>query len=212
MHTLRLYAISIDAVRDIFGAEPALAERLRAVATARFAPPARSRPSGILGLFRRDRATEVDPSLPLASDVDALLAGGYVPPERTRQCWLVLQAWLDELSVAHAVLAVPDLDELDFDLARAGLPSDNSLRSLAARPLGTILRALPGQTVGYSKHTSAVETLDALAALRRNADEQFADAVASTTPVSELLVTVAAGPDLDVVVLEVPPEEIKPGR
>ncbi|TRY20100.1 hypothetical protein FOJ82_04335 [Tessaracoccus rhinocerotis] len=212
MHTLRLFAISIDAVRDIFGADPALAERLRAVAAARFAPPTRARPSGILGLFRRDRQLEVDPSRPLVSDVEALLAGGYISPDRTRQCWLVLLAWLEELSTAHAELAVRELDTLEFDLARAGLHSDNSLRNLAARQLGTILRPLPGQTVGYAKHSTAVDTLDALVSLGRTADEEFAAVIARTDPVRDLLTVVATGQDLDVVVVEVPPGETTPGR
>lgn len=204
MHTLRLFAISIDAVRDIFGADPTLAGQLRGIAASRFAPPAPQRPKGILGLFRRDRELEVDASQPIASDVEALLAGGYVPPERTRQCWLVLLAWLEELGAGHADMVVEELDTLEFDLARAGLHSDHSLRNLAAHPLGTILRALPGQTVGYAKHANAVETLDALTALRQTAEAEFAAVIARTDPVAGVLTAVAADPNLDLVVIEVP--------
>lgn len=212
MHTLRLFAISIDAVRDIFGAAPHLAERLRKVAANHFAPPERPKPKGILGLFRRDRELEVDASQPIASDVEALLAGGHLPPDRTRQGWLLLLAWLEDLSAAHGVMVVDELDTLEFDLARAGLHSDHSLRNLAARRLGTILRPLPGQTVGYAKHVTAVATLDALTSLRQTADDEFTAALARTEPVADLLAVVASGPDLDVVVIEVPPEETTPGR
>ncbi|MCC2592023.1 hypothetical protein LKO27_01075 [Tessaracoccus sp. OS52] len=204
MHTLRLFAISIDAVRDIFGADPVLAERLRAAARARFAPPARPRPKGLLALFRRDPDSEVDASRPISGDVEALLAGGYIPPDRTHQCWQVLIAWLEELSAAHSDLVVDDLDPLEFDLARAGLHSDHSLRHLAARQLGTMLRPLPGQTVGYAKHAHAVETLEALAALAQSAEPEFEPVIARTGPVVEVLRAVAADPALDVVVVEVP--------
>lgn len=205
MHTLRLFAISIDAVRDVFGADPALAERLRAVAARHFAPPTRPRPKGVLGLFRRDRELEVDASQPIASDVEALLAGGYVPPERTRQGWLVLLAWLEDLAAANSVVVVEELDTLEFDLARAGLHSDYSMRNLAAQPLGTILRPLPGQTVGYAKHANAIETLDALTALKQTAEDEFEAVIARTNPVVEVLAAVAADPSLDLVVVEVPP-------
>lgn len=204
MHTLRLFAISIDAVRDIFGADPVLAERLRGVAAARFAPPSRPRPKGLLALLRRDIETEVDASKPLKGDVEALLAGGYIPPERTRQCWLVLLVWLEELAATHADLVVEDLEPVEFDLARAGLHSDHSLRHLAARQLGTMLRPLPGQTVGYAKHQQAEDTLAALTMLRETADAEFDEVIACTEPAVQVLTAVAGDRSLDVVVVEVP--------
>lgn len=206
MHTLRLFAISIDAVRDIFGADPTLAEHLRSIAAAHFAPPAPEKPTSLLAklgpLFRRNPAVEVDLSRPLRGDVDALLAGGYVPPDRQSQCWEVLLVWLQDLARAQATLQMTDLDEREFDLARAGLSADYALRQLAGRQLGIPLWPEPDRLVGYAKHVHAVETLEAMHALQETAEATFADLVASTQPVQQVLTAVAADPALDLVVVE----------
>jgi len=206
MHTLRLFVISIDAVRDIFGADPALAERLRASAAARFAPAPAERPTSLLSrlgpLRRRAPATEVDASQPLAGDVEALLAGGYVPPDRQRQGWQVLLHWLGELSAADETLLVDDLDAREFDLACAGLASDHSLRHLAGRQLGLPLRPPPGALVGYARHGQAVEALHALEDLEATAGAEFAEAIARTGPVRAMLEVVAGDPALDLVIVE----------
>lgn len=166
MRTLRLYGIGIDAVRDIFGADPELAERLRASArTLGDATPAERRTLlGKLGpLFKRAPATEVDANRPLARDVDALLSGGYVPPDRASQSWQVMHVWLGDLADCVTTVTIDDLDDVEFDLARVGLSSEFSLRRLAERDLGIPLRPLPGQVVGYAKHRQAVETHHELA-------------------------------------------------
>lgn len=214
MHTLRLFVVGIDAVRDIFGADAALAARLRASAAARFAPPEPERPTSLLSrlgpLRRRAPATEVDASAPLAGDVEALLAGGYVPPERQRQGWQLLVHWLEELSVAAETLVVDDLDAREFDLACAGLASDHSLRQLAGRQLGLPLRPPPGALVGYAKHDHAVEALRALDELAATAGQEFAETIARTGPVRAALEVVARDPALDLVVIET--TELTQGR
>lgn len=210
MHTLRLFAISIDAVRDVFGADAQLAERLRTAAAARFGPPPQdSAPKGFLarlGLARREPTLEVDPRQPLASDVEAVLAGGYVPPERMGQAWQLLLLFLEELSSAAATQTVADVDDLEFDLARAGLASDFSLRQLAGRPLGTPLRPDPEYLTGYAKHVHAVETAEALTAVAADADDEFKAVLASIEPTRRVLAAVAANPTLDLVVVELRPE------
>lgn len=206
MHTLRLFAISIDAVRDIFGADAQLAERLRSAAATRFGPPpAPAPPKGFLarlGLARREPALEVDPRQPLAGDVEAVLAGGYVPPERMSQAWQLLEVFLEELSDAHGTQPVTDVDELEFDLARAGLASDYSLRQLAGRPLGTPLRPDPEHLTGYAKHVHAVETAQALTVVADNAGNEFRAVLDSIQPTRRVLAAVAANPTLDLVVVE----------
>ena len=159
MHQLRVFAVSINDVRDIFGADTALAARLRAVAARRFAPPPRKQTMlDMIGpLFARDRSREVDSRLPLRSDVDALLAGGHIPQDRLSQCWDLLAVWLEDISAMTLELGLDDLDGTDFVLARAGVPSTFSLRSLTTRELGIPLYNLPGQRVGYSKHAHVVE-------------------------------------------------------
>ncbi|MDO5083691.1 MAG: hypothetical protein Q4D89_09840 [Arachnia propionica] len=159
MRAMQLYGIAIDDVRDIFGAPPERAEQLRRVAAARFpAPTAKRR----WGLFKREPALEVDPTRPLSSDVDALLAGQFVAPDRLPQSWQLLQAWLEELSCTHTTITHESLDNIEFDLARRGLPSTHSIRRLGERSLGIPLGNEPGMHTGYSHHAHAVATRTAL--------------------------------------------------
>lgn len=167
MPSLAVYAIGIDDVRDIFGADDTLAERLRAVAAARLAPAAAPTKRGwFKPLQRRDPATEVNPERPLRGDMEAILAGGYIAPDRLRQCWELLTIWLAELSRTHLELPWEpgSFDRVEWDLAAAGLNSDFSLRRLAERQLGIPLRPLEGQVVGYAKALHVAETANALAA------------------------------------------------
>ncbi|MDO4718962.1 MAG: hypothetical protein Q4B08_15550, partial [Propionibacteriaceae bacterium] len=144
------------------GAPPERAEQLRRVAAARFPAPAAKRR---WGLFKREPALEVDPTVPLSGDVDALLAGQFVAPDRLSQSWQLLQAWLEELSCAHTSISHESLDPVEFDLARRGLPSTHSIRRLAERSLGIPLRDEPGMSTGYSHHAHANATHQALAAI-----------------------------------------------
>ncbi len=163
METLSLFAISINDVRDVFGAEPELAARLRQVAAEKF--PGRPHQRRRLGpLLRRDPDSEVDPNRPLQSDVDALLQGGFIPAERSWQCWELLRVWLVDLSTALRTLEL-DLATTEYELAAAGLPSQYSVAHLWQRDLGVPLRPAAGQIVGYAKHPHALETLQALASL-----------------------------------------------
>lgn len=207
MEALWLFAVGIDAVRDIFRADDPLAAHLRGVAATRF--PSRAVPApGMLSrlgpLFRRQRATEVDPSQPLAGDVDAMLAGGFIAPDRSGACWRLLLAWLEDVGRAAHRLEFDDIDDLEFDLARAGLPSQYSLRSLAGRPLGIPLQPLRGQVVGYCKHVQAVETLHALHRLTETTSSEFASVLTRTIGIQEALRAVVIDPALDLVVIEEP--------
>ena len=202
MQQLVACAIAIDDVRDIFGASPALAERLRASAAARFARPAPERRSWLRPLMRRDPAFAVDPSAPSTPDVDALLSGGYIAPDRVAPSWRILIGWLDDLSAAtrRVVWEAAAFERIEWNLARAGLNSDYSLRSLTDRDLGIPLRPLPGHAAGYAKHVHVVETL---AGIRAAFDhpELTAEDRAFLAPILEVLEAAAGQPRLDVVVV-----------
>lgn len=202
MHQLVACAIAIDDVRDIFGASPALAERLRASAAAHFAHPAPERRTWLRPLMRRDPAFAVDPAAPSTPDVDALLAGGYIAPDRVAPSWRILIAWLEEL--ADATRRVPwdaaAFERIEWNLARAGLNSDYSLRSLTDRDLGIPLRPLPGHAAGYAKHVHAVETLAGIRAAFGHPELTDEDR-AFLAPIVEVLEVAAGQPRLDVVVV-----------
>lgn len=202
MQTLVASAISIDDVRDMFGADPALAERLREIAARRFAetPPPKRRWFG--PVIKQDPAFRVDAALPSSADLEAVLSGGYVSPDRMPQAWRLVIAWLEELSAASERIAwdPAQMDTIEFDLARAGLNSDYSLRHLAERDLGISIRALPGHFAGYAKHVQAAETFEALKSIR-TAPELGDGARALLDPLLRVLGVAASDPGLDVVVL-----------
>ena len=202
MQQLVACAIAIDDVRDIFGASPALADRLRASAATHFARPAPEPRSWLRPLLRRDPSTAIDPAAPSSADVDALLDGGYIAPDRVAPSWRVLIAWLEELAAAtrRVVWDEAAFERTEWNLARAGLNSDYSLRSLADRDLGISLRIPPGQVAGYAKHVHAVETLAGLRSAfdhpeLTDEDRRF------LTPIVEVLTVAAGQPHLDVVVV-----------
>lgn len=218
MTTFRFHAISIDQVRDMFGADDALAARLREVAAAAF-PGNRNRPRHMLGtlgpLFTRDRSREVAPDAPLRSDIDALLAGRHVEPDRLVPSWQVFLAWLEALGARAVTVTVDDVDGVEFDLARLGLSSNFSVRRLAERDLGIPLRAIGRQVAGYSRGLHASETLRALDAVLAAREEHVDPPRTSTTavlgPLREVLGTVAASEGaLDLVVISL--DELNQGR
>jgi hypothetical protein len=202
MQQLVACAIAIDDVRDIFGASPALAERLRASAAARFARPAPERRTWLRPLMRRDPAFAVDPRAPSTPDVDALLAGGYIAPERVAPSWTILIGWLEELSAAtrRVVWDAAAFERIEWNLARAGLNSDFSLRRLTDRDLGIPLRPLPGQTAGYAKHVHVVDTLAGLRTAFAHPELTDEDRT-FLNPILEVLEVAAGQPHLDVVVV-----------
>ncbi len=208
MHRLRLFAITIDDVRDIFGADPEMAAELRTRAARHFMPPRDDRSLlGSIGPLRfRHRRTEVDPRRPLAADVEAMLSGGHIPTERLPQCWELLLVWLDALSARHVDMQIDEPEAVDFELARAGLPSTHSMGSLSGRPLGVSLRPLPSQTVGYSKHGHVVEVSRLLRRVHDSAGEEFAATMARIEPPLSLLEDIARHREapLDLVVIQVP--------
>lgn len=207
MHRLRLFAININDVRDIFGADPLLAARLRGVAARNFTPaaPERSLLQKIGPLFSRHRSTEVDSNNPLSTDVEAMLSGGHIPVERLPQCWQLLLTWLEELAAQHQCVTLDDLEDTEFELARAGLPSTCSLRSLASRELGIAPRPPHDQLVGYSKHPHVLQVSRELRRILGDAGEGLGKRISSVLPLLSLAEGIAQRPAqaLDLVVIEV---------
>lgn len=166
MTRFTLFALAVTEVRDIFGASPELAARLREISDRQQAVTGDSEPRrgtllGRIGpLLKRSIDPPTAPQRPVPPDVETLLSGRAVPPERTRFAWQIVTGWLTELSWGHLTL---DLDaagfeQVEFELARAGLPSQLSLGRLMAGDLQIPLRPLPGQIIGYAKHAQVTAT------------------------------------------------------
>ncbi|MEL4503782.1 hypothetical protein AAEX63_02620 [Luteococcus sp. H138] len=170
MGELHMYAICIDEVRDMFGATPELAGALRKIASDAFRVPQveKSAPGrlGKLGplFWRAPDAPVVPHGTPLPTDIEALLAGRFIKPERLETCWRVVDAWLAERSLArHELDRTPQqIDQLEFELTRAGLPSQYGIGKLMSLDAQLPLRPPAGMRVGYCKHAHVVASGRAL--------------------------------------------------
>jgi hypothetical protein len=155
MSTLRLWAIGIDEVRGIFGADPETANRLREAATTRFGASTKP-PAGLLGKlgpFLRGGGDPAAPrpGVPSTDDIDDVLSGRYMSPQRLVPAWNLLEFWLDTLALGFGEwpLTEPGLNDFDFDLARAEVPARYGLSDLFKSGLGISLTRCPGMAVGW---------------------------------------------------------------
>ncbi|HEY9291977.1 MAG TPA: hypothetical protein VIP98_11910 [Microlunatus sp.] len=160
MGELRLYAIGIDEVRSMFGAPPELAERLRQQAVVALAPPQTAEHGGLLSklgpIFRRPPGTRVlDPDDPVPADLDRILAGAFVPAERSVASWRLVELLIKENAWGGTGLSVhgEQLDHLDFALARGGVHAAAGLRHLLNNHTELPLIVPRGLLVGF--HTGA---------------------------------------------------------
>ncbi|HEU4907462.1 MAG TPA: hypothetical protein VFT17_01220, partial [Propionibacteriaceae bacterium] len=168
MGELRLYAVGIEEVRGMFGASPQVAEHLRAVAQRAFAPPSLEGPhdqagrGGLLSklgpIFKRVPATPViSPTQPEPHDLEVLLAGAYVPPDRTGATWRLLETLVQSIAwgSTRMGLTAQELDDLDFALARGGASASVGLRHLLNNTLSLNLIPVNGLKVGWQPHQKA---------------------------------------------------------
>lgn len=157
MGELRLYAIGIDELRGMVGADEAYAAHLRQLAHRALAPePVGARSGGLLSrlgpIFRRVPASPViSPTDPEPHDVDVLLAGAYVPPERAGATWRVLETLVQGMSwgSTKVELSPSQMDDLDFALARGGVSAAVGLRHLLNSTTSVGLLPVTGLTVGW---------------------------------------------------------------
>ncbi|WP_130864825.1 hypothetical protein [Acidipropionibacterium timonense] len=169
MGEFRLHAMAIDEVRDVFGADAALARHLRLWAAQTFDtedpehPDRTDRHGRHRGRLRARHS--VRPGWPTNQDVDDLIQGRFVGPDRLSRCWRLLDEWLEHLSwgTHSLVLDAARADDLEFDLARAGVPSHLSLHRLFGGDPQIPLRPAPGMRVGYSRRLHVAATHDAMA-------------------------------------------------
>ncbi len=156
MGSLRLYAIAIDEVREIFGAPESTATALRAIAAHRF-PATPATAPGLLAklgpVFRKaPDAPVLRPGVPSGSDVDTLLAGRYVPPHRLSASWALFEAFVEAMAWGSTSQSISEsaLNEFDFDLSRAAVASRYGLRQLLRADLGISMLPPPGLAAGFA--------------------------------------------------------------
>lgn len=174
MGELRLYAVGIEEVRGMSGASPQVAEHLRAVAQRAFAPSGLEGPhdpagrGGLLSklgpIFKRVPATPViSPTQPEPHDLEVLLAGAYVPPNRTGATWRLLETLVQSIAwgSTRMGLTAQELDDLDFALARGGASASIGLRHLLNSTLSLNLIPVNGLKVGWYPHQKATAMAEA---------------------------------------------------
>lgn len=167
MGELRLYALGIDELRGLVGAGADTAE-LRDAARRAFAPPEQPAARGLIGklgpLFRRaPDAPVVSPTDPEPRDVEVLLAGAYVSPERMGATWRVLETLAQYRcwGSTRLPLSSASLDDLDFALARGGVAAAVGLGHLLTSNTDVRLLPVRGLTVGWHRHDKALAMADA---------------------------------------------------
>lgn len=173
MGEMRLFAVGIYEVRDIFAAPPELAERLRSAAVPLFANTPKPK-TGLLDklgpLFRKPLLPPPGTPEPQQTDSEAILEGRFIPPDRVPAAWKLLEHWLSELSWGRFDLDITsgELDQWDFDLARAGMSSQYGIGKLFNEEVELPLRPLQGLATGYIKHH---QVISAIAALELSAEQ-----------------------------------------
>ena len=148
----------------MFGASPAEQERLRLLAVSAFSPTADAgRSAGLLPklgpIFRRTPAAPVvSPTQPVPRDLEVLLAGAYVAPDRTGATWRLLETLVHGTAWGSTLmdLTAGELDDLDFALARGGVSSAVGLRHLLSSTTSVNLLPVRGLTAGWHPYDKAV--------------------------------------------------------
>lgn len=145
MSDLQLYALSIDEVRDMVGAQTGHAAQLRERARPLLAEAAAA-PKGLGRWF--SRGPRPDPGRPTETDLEAVLSGRWAPPERAVQTWRALELLICGQAFGRCTLPLtPDqIEGFDFAVTRAGAPANAGL--------GTVLRA--GSRIGLPPHPAVV--------------------------------------------------------
>lgn len=172
MGELRLYAISIDEAREIFRASPERATELRDFALSIFPPPVPKKSAGMLSrigpLLRHPiDAPVVTPNQPNLLDIELLLGGDYIPPERRFAAWRVVEAlWRHSAwSCWGEMVTEQQFSSLDLHLAEEGVPSTLGLRKIFAGSLEIPLRNFPGLTSGFLPTTRVAALISSWSAV-----------------------------------------------
>ncbi len=163
MSEVRLYAVGMAEVRGMLGASEDQAAALRAIAQQAFAvgpPPTRVGLLHKLGpLFRRAPDAPVAAATdPEPRDVDVLLAGAYVSPDRAGATWRILETLVCGTAWGSTRLSLnsTELDELDFALAAGGVSAAVGLRHLLETDPALPLPLVSGLRVGWHHYEQAL--------------------------------------------------------
>ena len=108
----------------------------------------------------------------------------YIASDRLSASWTLARAWLDSLAVAYTTIPLSQatIDELEFDLVRAGVPTQVSIRRLWKRPFDIPLRATNDMYAGYMDYETVCLLIDEWTAAMEELEE---GTVEFATPILE---------------------------
>ncbi|MCL2470283.1 MAG: hypothetical protein FWF25_00870 [Propionibacteriaceae bacterium] len=188
---LRLWAIGVDEFRQCFAAPEALKETLVQISDSLQPAEAKAQSRNLFSKFgplmrHPESGAVIRPLIPNRHDAEAMMTGRFIDSDRLGACWVLTQAWLDHLALSHAVLDLTpaEMDTLEFDLVRAGVPTQLGIRHLWRHSLDIPLRPTQAMTIGYMAHDTVLQLTEqwtsALADLEE-ATVQFATSVLEFT-------------------------------
>ena len=163
---LRLWAVNVDVFRQCFAAPSELADTLREVTNSvtPSAPEVRSGLLSKLGPLMRNppQAPRIRPGVPNNLDGEAMMTSRYIDTDRLSACWVLAQAWLDHLALAHTRIPLPmaQFEELEFDLVRTGISTQVSIRQLWRHTIDIPLRATDSMTIGYMEYPVVLRLIE----------------------------------------------------
>ena len=152
MGTMWLYAISVEDVREFFGAPEMLGASLLASANDVVREPEKPPLIGKVGpLLRHPITPLVEVPVPTMEDARAMVEGRALPPERLGVAWVIVRHWCAvrcrdsvRINVSRDQLAT-----LDFAHVASGLSSQYSFGTVLSRDPYLPLMPVAGLTVGW---------------------------------------------------------------
>ena len=166
---LRLWAINVDAFRQCFAAPADLAQELWGI-TERELEASKPRSGGWLSklgpLMRNPpEGAVIRPGIPNRIDAEAMMTSRYIAAERRDACWVLARAWLNARARANATIPLPrsQIDEMEFDLARAEVPTQIGIRHLFQWGLEIPLRPGDNMSIGYLDQATVARLAEAWA-------------------------------------------------
>ena len=103
-------------------------------------------------------APVVRPGVPTGRDLHDVTHGREVPPDRREAAWALVDAFVAATARDSLAFEADDrtIDDLDFEMAAAGLPSRYGLRQLFKGDTALPIKLLPGMADGYVRNRVAV--------------------------------------------------------
>ena len=100
----------------------------------------------------------ISPTQPEPQDVEVLLAGAYVPPDRMGATWRLLETLVQGIAWGSTRMSLTEqsLADLDFALARGGVSAAVGIRHLLNTKASLNLIPVQGLTVGWHRHEKAL--------------------------------------------------------